>query len=181
MSLLQCLAQLVGQAEARCRQAALYDRAGMDYVEVQGTRYARNELERNHVLLLAESAYFVASLSTTVSRPDVSALLSALAPLLPALVAPNSAHADTLAAHALFMATLAALERQKLRSEDVALVLADDWFVVQDHKPARASLRMAAALASTSGSEGIINAACSDGCFASLLSVLQGQVCHALL
>ena len=182
MSLLQCVAQRVGQAEAHCRQAmqavTAFTAAGVDLreVEVHGMRQDRDALERNHVLLLAEDAYFVACLCTTVTRNEVHALLAALTPMLPAVSAFSSARTDSLAAHGLFFACLAALDRRKLRGDDVTALLQSEWFVTPDNALARAALRMAAAVASTAGHEAAIAAACTDGCFACLLSVLQSQV-----
>ena len=182
MSVLQCVAQRVGQAEAHYRQAmqagAAFTAAGVDLreVEVHGMRQDRDALERNHVLLLAEDAYFVACLVPTVSRNEVHALLAALTPMLPAVSAFSGARTDSLAAHGLFFACLAALDRRKLRGDDVTALLQSEWFVAPDNASARAALRLAAAVASTAGHEAAIAAACSDGCFACLLSVLQSQV-----
>lgn len=176
-SLLQSLAQRVQQCEQRCRLLAqrVSTAAAVPLREVVfcGCMESRKELEKNNLLLLAECLYFAACLHAA-SRDELRALLAALASLAPALAAPGGPRSEQSTAHAVLFAALAALER--VRPEDVAAALADDFFRAAQHGPLQSILRLALALASPAGGGDQLLAACDDGVFAALLAVVHSPL-----
>ncbi len=174
------MAQRVQQGEARCRLLT-HSLAGAGFtaplreVVLQGVTESRETLEKNDLLLLAESLYFATCLCRSVSRDEVRALLAALAPLAGVVASPAMAHGEQLAAHAVLFATLAALERGKVAEEDVPAILSDEFFRTPERDSMRAALRLALALTPHKGGDTLIKSACDDGVFAFLLSIVQHQ------
>ena len=150
-------------------------------VVLQNSIERRHALERNDLLLLAETQYYAAACSSSVSLQEMRALYAALAPLARSMLQPQAPNGEQLTAHACFFALVSALERGKLSAETADALLNDDMLPAPELKPLSASLRLGLALSKETGSEEVFRIACDGNAFAFLLSLMQQQVSsHAL-
>jgi hypothetical protein len=135
----------------------------------------RDALERNDLLLLAESLFFTAVLRRSVSLDEARLLLKALGSLARFCDAPAAlTQGEHMPAHAALFASLAALLHGKLDESSAGLLV--DSLCVLEQAPLRATLRFSLALANQAGPEDQFKSALDAGVFPFLLNVVQHQV-----
>ena len=178
-TLLHRLAVLVQQSDARLRLqlssiTSLSAASPLHEVLLGAVREKRETMERNDLLLLAESLFFTAALCRSVSLEEGRAVLTVLGSMASCLAPHNGlAQADMLPVHAVFFSAMAALKPEKLDDASALTLLTDCGQI--SYEPLRATVRLGLALASQSGSEEPFRAVGTAGVFPFLLSVMRHQ------